>query len=295
MKRAPAVIVRIRGGLGNQLFCYTAGRALAARNGVPLKLDATSAYHSDKFGRSFLLDRFNIVAPLATPYESYEGPVGEWRRRADVRLSKHLGRKGWPYYVLETTSSFIPQIADLRVTRPLYLDGYWQNERYFRDCEQVIRGELSPKTDHAPESLALAKQMHSCSSVSLHVRSYAEVADGPKHDALAFRYYERALAIIRERISKPQFYCFSDSPDWARATLSSVADVTFVTLNHARGDVGALEDLWLMGQCRHHIIANSAFSWWGAWLDPSPDKLVIGPAVGRGGLQDWLPDDWIGL
>jgi hypothetical protein len=292
------ITVRIAGGLGNQLFQYAAARRLALHNDLPLTLDHLSGYSSDFYRRKFLLDRFAIRANLIDPSSSYASNWGRLRRRIEVRLNqpRDLSKKS---YLLEDDWTYDPRLLELKVTRPLYLEGYFQFEDYFRDIRDLLLEELTLRTAHDARNVELAQTIGACESVCLHVRRLHGVPNksdaaplasvAPRHQIDA-SYFQKAVEVVARQVRDPHFYVFADYPDWAREHVHTSYPVEFVTHNGAEKDY---EDFWLMTQCRHFIIANSTFSWWAAWLSQNPRKIVVAPKGAIGQMLKSVPDSWI--
>jgi hypothetical protein len=294
------IIVALMGGLGNQLFQYAAGRRLASDTGRPLKLDLTT-YESDT-RRSYRLGPFNTCQDVATREEI---------RRVKPSL-EDAGRGWWPARLLRNRRyaktwlrERTPYVYDAglmgaaRETQDVHLEGYWANELYFKPIEPVIRRELTLTSEPDGENLTAARAMASTTSVCLHVRrgDYAsDPATRQFHGLMPLSYYEQAVARLMETVTDPHFFVFSDDPAWVKEHLRLQRPVTYVTHNGAGTDY---EDLRLMASCRHHIIANSSFSWWGAWLARSPAQIVIAPAqwLVQPGIDTTgaTPAEWIRL
>jgi len=290
------IITRLEGGLGNQLFQYAAGRRLAAARNVPLKLDVSKlADPTVRTPRCYELGAFSIRAPLASRSEieaniaGAGGAVGRLlARRSKARSTQAASERGF---------RFDPEV--LALPDGVYLSGYWQSERYFEDVADLIREELAFRTPATGRNAEISKEIADHHSVSLHVRRGDYLTDPAvyaMHGVCSIDYYHRAVDFIRKRVSDPTFYLFSDDPQWVRENLDLRDRVRL--LDHNGIDAG-VEDLRLMSRCAHHIIANSTFSWWGAWLDPDPDKIVIAPkrwfADDSIDTADLLPASWVKL
>jgi len=290
------VFVRIFGGLGNQLFCYAAARRLALVNDAELVLDDVSGFAYDhQYQRHYQLDNFAIPCRKATPAERLE-PFSKVRRYLKRRWNQHLPFEERSYLVQEGID-FDPRLLACKPKGTLYLEGYWQSEGYFKDVEETIRDDLRirPPTDAA--NLAMADQIRQGIAVAVHVRFFDEPQAG-NHNNAPGDYYQRAVEAIESHMAGAHYYLFSDKPEAARSRIP-LPDEQITIVNHNQGDAMAYADLWLMTQCQHFIIANSTFSWWGAWLSANPASVVIAPGFEkRVGSSSWgfrglLPTDWI--
>ena len=290
------IITRIRGGLGNQPFCYAAARRLALANNAELVIDDVTGFARDhEYRRKYALDNFNIPVRKATPAERLE-PFERYRRGVKKWLSR---RKSFfdRHYLEQEGPDFDERLLDLKVSGTLYLDGLWQSENYFKDVEQTIREDLRiiPPTDEL--NLRIADKIRNINAVALHVRWFSSPGSTVTHN-VSCDYYNDAIALMEEKLALPHYFLFSDAPDAARAKLTlSESRVTLVS--HNRGDENAYADLWLMTLCQHFITANSTFSWWGAWLGGDKDKVVICPR-GNATITAWdfkgqISDSWIKL
>jgi len=262
---------------------------------VPLKLDI-SGFQNSKL-RKYSLNHFNIMAGMASsddvaPFRAKKG-IGGLMSRAVERFQ--------PYYrravVRERFFHFDPNM--LKVPRDVYLEGYWQTEKYFKDIEGVIRQELIVKSQPSQVNIAMAERIGQVPAVSVHIRRGDLISDPATHQfhgICSLDYYNMAIEKIAQMVEKPHFFIFSDDPQWAQDNLKLKYPVTLVTHNSANEDY---EDLRLMSLCKYHIIANSSFSWWGAWLNNAPDKIVLAPRkwFNDPGIdtRDVLSDSWIKL
>ncbi len=286
------IIVKLRGGLGNQLFQYALGRHLAILNQIPLKLDTSLLAKTTQWTyRCFALNAFNIQAAQATPQEIRQLAITV--HPAMQQLGSLLGLMP-PTYFREPYFHFSPAVLSRR--HALYLDGYWQSEKYFADISPILRSELTLRTSFSPRCQLTASMIVNGPSVSMHVRrgDYAISSKANRYLQLTdMDYYRQAVEYMAQIIPHAQFFIFSDDMEWVKAHLF----LPFPT-HYAEGNT-ACEDLILMAHCQHHIIANSTFSWWGAWLNPNPHKIVIAPqkwfSTERFNTRDLLPDSWIQL
>jgi hypothetical protein len=281
--------------LGNQLFIYATARRLALKNDVPLHLDVSSGFQRDSYRRQYLLDNFRIEAQVATSHDSFGSGLGFLRRRARQKVEQF---SEWHHrsYIMEKKRDFDPRILDLEVKKKVYLDGLWQSERYFADIRPTLCRDLELISPRCPATRKTADEIHTVNAVSLHGRSYREVpaADKAGVAALAMDYYRNAAAYVARRVANPHFFCFSDDLAWLRGQLKIDFPVTFVDRDLTTEGDSTLDDFWLMRQCRHHIVADSTYSWWSAWLSENPGKMVIAPHCDWQN-PDYLPPHWIVL
>lgn len=295
------IIARLSGGLGNQMFQYAAARRLAARHGTILKLETSRLLHPapGDTPRAYSLDCFSIAAEPASATESaYCRKLAKRHTSSLFRVLRVLGLYGFKeelYYVPQQGTAFDHSILDLPDN--ICLDGFWQSEKYFLDIRESLQQEFALRHPLKIEDCRLAEHIQACNSVSLHVRrgDYLTNPNAARHHGTCgMDYYERAVRFIREAVPKPQLFIFSDDPAWCEAHLRFDLPMTVVSES---GISGSGRDLALMNMCRHHVIANSSFSWWGAWLGRDPKKLVAAPARWftdpARDSSDIIPEGWV--
>jgi hypothetical protein len=285
------IVTRNQGGLGNQMFQYAAGLAQAAARQTRLAIDLSRLGVRDgRTPRTYELDRFCIGARPARPEE-----LERLRKRPlAARIASRLDARA---AARERHFHFDPAVA--RLPDDTCLEGYWQSERYFERCADRVRSEFRFRSQPEGRNAELAREIAARAAVSVHVRrgDYAsDAAVGGFHGLCPIDYYLRAVGYLAERVGDPVFIVFSDDPGWARAHLDLGHPAIVVDHN---GPHDGPEDLRLMSLCRHHVIANSTFSWWGAWLNPDPAKIVVAPerwfADGAHDTRDLLPRGWVRL
>ncbi|OEU66771.1 MAG: glycosyl transferase [Desulfobacterales bacterium PC51MH44] len=293
----PKIIIRIKGGIGNQLFCYAAARRLALVNNAELVIDDVTGFVRDRlYCRRYMLDHFSIPARKATPAERME-PFERYRRGVMKWLS-HRKAFTESRYLEQEGIDFDGRLLELKVKGTLYLDGLWQSEGYFKDVEQTIREDLRimPPTDTLNQ--CMAEEIRSSQAVALHVRWFDTLGNKEMYNVSA-DYYMRAIALMEKKIESPRYFLFSDDPEAARAKLAlPKGKVTFVS--HNREVENAYADLWLLTQCQYFITANSTFSWWGAWIGGEKEKIVVTPKIVQDkveatnwGFKGLIPDQWL--
>ncbi len=265
------IVVRIHGGLGNQMFQYAIGRHIAFATGQSLRLEIGHR-NPNPLGR-FDLDRYRIAATVASPTEA----ALLWRPLARLVGFLGLPSKADPFHgiYIQRTPHFYPAV--LRIRRSAYLVGHWLSERYFSQSAALIRDDLTLKEPPRGKNAQLLDQIQSVESVAVHVRRGDYVTNpeiSADYNVCNEAYYRRALRTLLPVMRSPTFYVFSDDPTWCRENLSFVSPAVFVDIN---GPEGRHEDLRLMTACRHFIIANSTFGWWGAWLSRFAGKRIVAP------------------
>ena len=289
------IISNIIGGLGNQMFQYACGRSMGLRCGQPLRL-ATDQFDAYTLHNGFELQRvFSIVLPLATRAE-LRLLLG-WQ--ASPSLRRLVGRPAMRWlagnsWANEPHFQFWPELAALQ--GPRYLHGYWQTERYFTEHIDQIRADFVFRMEWDAPDEAVRQRMRAQPSASLHVRrgDYTNAKNKKLFATCSLDYYREAIRLMHERVPGVRLFAFSDDPDWVDAHLGAEFG-SIETVRHNFGDRSA-HDMRLMSQADHHIIANSSFSWWGAWLNPSPDKIVIAPRrwfLNGTDDSDLIPTSWI--
>ena len=271
------IIVRLRGGLGNQLFQYAAGKALAERHSTELLLDLYT--YSKHPYRKFELSKFNVDAEEATREQIHQFTGGNPVIRY---LNKRENYFRCPNVFVQPHYHFYEDFFLLPGN--LYLSGYWQSEKYFTPIGSIIRKQFTSKVKLDDQNSSLINKMRSENSISVHVRrgDYASAAYSSFFGSLSPAYYEKSIEKMRREVESPVFYFFSDDPAWCKQTFSGLK-AEFI--EHNKGDE-SFKDMMLMSSCRHNIIANSTFSWWGAWLNQHENKKVIAP-------QEWFQTNYL--
>lgn len=288
------IIVRLTGGLGNQFFQYAVARHLSEIHSTELKLDI-SLFETYKLHK-YSLSPFKVHEHFASPEEAAELTVQEQGKIGRVMArALRMPPKSASMHIREKHFHFDPDILNLPDS--VYLDGYWQSEKYFKDIEEIIRKEFTVKFSLAGMNLKLAGQIKNCEAVSLHIRR-GDYVFHPEHNKIHgtcnLNYYSRCVEEITQTLKNPHFFIFSDEPEWARDNLRLPYASTLVAHNRADRNY---EDMRLMSLCKHHIIANSTFSWWGAWLNPMENKIIFAPkrwfAESELNTKDIIPPQWL--
>jgi hypothetical protein len=279
------IVMRMCGGLGNQMFQYALGRRLSFDRKAPLLLDIAPFDTTAERGetpRSYRLNFLRIQAEATRDWPSA------------VKDSFPPGSRIEMAGISEEGDAFNPQV--LQCPENTYLIGYWQSEKYFVDIADQIRADFQLASVMTADRQALAAQIAKGEAVSIHIRRGDYVTHPGSiltFGTCAPEWYAKAMSLMADRVDNPRFYVFSDDPEWVRANLPKYEGTVFVD---PQPDGREFEDMHLMSKCRHHILANSSFSWWGAWLNSSPDKKVIAPerwALVETNLNDRLPASWV--
>jgi hypothetical protein len=297
------VVAGIWGGLGNQMFAYAFARALSLRNDDELILDTRSGFHDDSYGRVYCLDKYGIDFPEAAGLDLRNDPLGSLARR----LKKFANRKrdlSRATYVEEPKDpAYIPEIASMDTrSREVYFKGYWQSPRYFDDFAHQIRTDLTVTAPLDESTREIQQSMAGCDAIGLHARRlhqvHAKDEKTPKEGVkqIPVDYYRTAVGKMAEGLANPHLFCFGDAKDWLRENLHF--DLPMTIVEGPDGDEWAYQDIHLISQCQRFAIANSSFSWWGAWLGNSPNKRIYYPLPADWSWfwnRDIIPEDWAAI
>jgi len=288
------IVSAILGGIGNQMFQYAAARALAADRDASLLLDL-SGFQNYALHQGYELQRVFGIDHSAVTVQQVKDVFG-WRGRPLVR--KVLKRKLFSsirgqQVAIEPHFQYWPELHSK--SEPIYMMGYWQSERYFKKHDFQIRSGFTFRAPLLGSNLELVSAMSDGESVSLHVRRGDYVSDRRTRKIMStcsIAYYRQAVIQMGALVRNPTYYVFSDDMDWVRRNLSFLPAPIYV--QHNRG-VDSYIDMQLMSSCKHNIIGNSSFSWWGAWLNSNPEKVVIAPKnwfCDGTNDEDLIPENW---
>ena len=271
------IIVHLLGGLGNQLFQYSLGRKLSIIKNTNLKLDIrdfSTFYKLHKYS----LNHFNIKEEFATEQEI----------NSLVSNSSTL-------FIEPDDLTFNNNIFD--IPENYYLRGYWQCEKYFKDIEPILIEDFTIKNNINGKNKEISDMMSNTISVSMHIRRTDFVTNKEVNQLLgtcSIEYYIKSMEIMSDKFNNPHFFIFSDDLKWVKENIPVKYPHTYVDHNNADTNY---EDLRLMSLCTHNIVANSSFSWWGAYLNRNKDKIVISPKIWWSGQlfndKDIVPDMWL--
>lgn len=289
------VIARITSGLGNQLFQYALARHLALRNRTTIYVDLS--YYQQTYAtdtpRAFRLHQFN------TSYQVLNTSPYLYASKA-TKLLPNRTLKPYVQFVQEGQFHFDARVLDVRA-RLITLEGFWQSERYFADSADVIRQELTLRSSLNGPAAEYERTIEQADvPISVHIRR-GDYVNHPEFSQtfgfVGLDYYRAAIKQLTAQFPNLTLFIFSDDPQWVKENLAPTVPHVYVTNT---GDDADLADLRLMSRCRHHVIANSSYSWWGAWLDSRPDKVVISPKTWfrnkpESNTKDLIPAAWLRL
>lgn len=295
------VIVRLWGGLGNQLFQYAAGKALAIRHNCELKIDPSLLYEKldDPLTvrREMDLEVFTIPIQLATAKEitHFNPKPSNLTERIFHGIRFRIAR---PNVFLEKHYHYHPEIENQKV--PICLVGNFQSPRYFENSWETMHSLFSFKQPILEDSLDVQEAIQQTNSVCINIRRGDYVHHPVYSQTLGFRgldYLLPAIEKIKSKVENPHFFVFSDDIDWCRNKLLPLTGGTLVDHSHKGWKFGNY--LQLMTLCKHHIIPNSTFGWWAAWLGNKPGQIVIAPKLWYQDIsfdtKDLCPESWIRL
>lgn len=287
------VTIRIKGGLGNQLFQYATAYALAKRLNQKLVLDIS--FFPQQTLRGFKLGQMNVSCADIDDVQScivnlYKNKyLNKILRKVNIRV---LPCGGGKKYLLETRSNIVPEFFSISHAN-IYMDGYYQTEEYFGDYKKELIEQFTPNYPSEQEYENVLSKVAMYESVAVHVRRgdflRAQNDLSPNHYLLGERYYYNALKYVNEHLENPKFFWFSDDIDWVKQNFGEKENFCFVSMHTKHADI---DEMMLMKNCKHIIAANSTFSWWASWLNTNERTLHICPARRYGNLH-MIPGNWI--
>ena len=300
------IIVMLQGGMGNQMFQYAAARALAIRNNTFLKIDLSFIKNGVLGGnvdyRNYGLNNFCIVEDIISE-EELDHFIKRSRLFSKLKISWLNRKTGYRFPLSKMFSQkghgYDPEF--MKLPNNSYLIGYWQNVKYFAGSEEIIKQDFMFKNLPNNSNIPLLNKIINCESVAIHIRR-GDFKNLPFLGTTDKEYYLRAINYLVKKLSKPVLFFFSDEMKWVKEnfnTISSASSIYYSDINTSSGSEA--DDLRLMSNCKHNIIGNSTFGWWGAWLNNNPGKIIIAPEklfADRdidNQLQGMIPDNWIRL
>jgi len=265
------IVVQLKGGLGNQMFQYAFSKNYALR-GHKVYLDLFAYRFPSKTGRPVkyeLASLFNVKTPELPEWSYqylYSGNLA-WRalRKVNAMRMRRL---------METDLRY--DETYLHHTGNVWFSGYFQNENYFKNIAEDVRRDFTYSRPVPAKLQKVHEDILNCESVSIHVRRGDFLTTGKNtHGVLPLSYYRDAIAFIQARVRSPKYFVFTDDADWVRGAFSVLLEDYVLVEHPSHSD--SLVDIFLMTRCKHNVTANSSFSWWGAWLNDNPNKLIVAP------------------
>lgn len=275
------IIIKIKGGLGNQMFQYALARHLSIKNNCRLFLDIRE-YENDNL-RKFRLDNYLLGEhKIIRKQEGLQKFIHQVKRKIK-KVSTYA----------ESSLGFNPDVLALN---NVYLDGYWQTEKYFSEIREILLHDFSIKKPLQSNLIQDLEKIKSSDSISVHIRrgDYTHAKNIETHGIIELSWYENAITFIKNHVKKPEFFFFSDDIEFTKSIFPTKNNHHYMKTSPEGFEH---EDLFLMSKCKHNIIANSSFSWWAAWLNTNPNKYVIAPqkwfATEDLETKDIIPINWI--
>lgn len=280
------ITVRLSGGMGNQMFQYAAGRALAVKNNTTVELDTTylenPSPRKNFTARDYSLDVFTIEATLIS------------HNKTPLQIFFHkIKNKFFPAKGVERSFQFDPKVLSLGPNA--FLEGYWQSPRYFSSISDTIKNDFTLKHSLSEASRALMAEIRNTVSVAVHVRRGDYVGHSYHDVGITQTYYDQGLQYIADTQAIDKVYVFSDDIAWCKEHLQFPFETIYVGEEHA--GIKGEGHMMLMSACKHFVIPNSTFSWWAAWLSGYEAKIVIAPKEWFTdksiNTNDLIPEEWV--
>jgi hypothetical protein len=286
------IVIQLKGGLGNQMFQYAFGRALSIKHNVQLGLDSSQYYYNETDPpRSYGLQIFSLDPSLKLVNNE-----NLHRRSILQRISNRLSNSFKLPNIFPGNIIYESQYHDEieKIDQKMFI-GYWQSEKYFKNVESMIRADFT-FTPKALKSMSdLIQSITANNSISIHVRR-GDYVGNTTHPVCSLKFYQDSVHFCNSQVQNPLYFIFSDDISWAKENLMIEGKHHYISANRGKNDY---VDLFLMSKCKHNIIANSSFSWWGGWLNDYHEKIVVAPRKWFNSDElnnehsDLLPDTWI--
>ncbi len=291
------IVIRLRGGLGNQMFQYALGKRITKQLGTTMKLDLTSLLKTHKrknvTDRDYQLDIFKLdtqflVQPrLLKTFDKY----GLNFLSQFIKETQLLGIKKYK----EKTFTVEEWLVDNPKDDILY-SGYWQSEAYFESVEEDLRKDFEFEEELSLEAQAIYDNISTVNAVCVHMRR-GDYVNNQMFNSSNLEYFYKASEYINQNTNKPHFFVFSDDPEWCKINVKFEQDFTIVDYQTTKKKFK--EDLQLMSSCKHFVMSASSFSWWAVWLSNKKDNIVVAPEPwflnSDNDVSDLVSKDWIRL
>lgn len=299
------IAVNINAGLANQMFHYAFGRGLIAK-GLNVCYDLTNFKPRKQwsFEDISLRDAFPNIEIKQMPEGHFKWVCTENTNQNKIvkKLAKYMRAfhnvVGDETYITESSYAYLEGM-EKKATKNCIYKGFWQSEKYFKHCEDDVRKQFTFLPFDEASNIEAARKMASENSVAIHLRKGKDYLQSELmgKGLCTADYYMSAIDYMRNHVDNPVFYVFTDNPQWVKDNLPRF-DYILVDWNNVSGK-RSFRDMQLMSCAKHNIIGNSTYSWWGAWLNPNPHKIVIGPKVFMNPITDFyknpdvICDEWI--
>ena len=289
------ITVNIIGGLGNQMFQYAFGYSVSKESNSKIKLEVSGFNSYNQ--RHYALDLFNVKenSELKPKYDFLINKINSKHNSLLSKVSSKLLREllRFTKFYFQERERFVFDQNVFNIKTNTFFYGYWQNEKYFKKYRKELLEIFKLKDIHS-QTKEYQQKIIKSESVSLHIRRGDYL--NSIHGTCDMKYYKQAVTEILKINKKANFFIFSDDISWVKNNLDFIDHKTLVLLE---SDIPDHEEMYLMSQCKHNIIANSSFSWWGAWLNQNSDKKVIAPKKWLNSstlnTNDLIPDSWVRL
>lgn len=287
------ITMRIKGGLGNQLFQYAAAYALANRLNQPFGFNPS--FSNNMTPRGYKLSYLKTECDRIVKDDELPYKVNFLKKKYPNKLLRvmnhHKTNCGKYAYWIETRDEWQPNFFKIDYPN-IYVDGYFQSQDYFKEYRESLLKQFLPSYEPEIAFIDAQKKIHLCNSVAVHVRRSDFTKDGHAYHYLLDKdYYISAVSFMKAKLETPTFFWFSDDINWVKHNIGDNKDFVFVNIQTPHCDI---DDMMLMKSCKHIITANSTFSWWAAWLNENNSAIKIVPQKPYG-MDGMIPNEWIKL
>ena len=285
------IATTIRGGLGNQMFIYANARAMALRSGTEMTFNLHYGFDMDyQFHRKLELSHLNVDWGKTNIMATFDYKQARAIRFISRKLGRNILLPQYKYIIEQEPPYFQKELVETR-SKNVYLEGYWQSEKYFEDYKEQIRKDFQivTKMSDAVEDELQKMRQGTDNLVFIGIRRYQDCATTAPGMVLEEEYYNKAIRLLESKISNPKFVVFTQQPEWAKSHI--VANSLILYASPKEGELSTIEDMYLMQHCRHAIISNSSFYWWGTYLSDFNDGIVVCPSnfINRDmALKKWI-------
>lgn len=285
------IVVILVGGLGNQMFEYSAGRAMALRNGTELVLNTHNGFQRDRvYRRVFCLDVFNIKY-IHRKLLSFDFPYGFILDKISRQIGRHI-LFPWYRYLKEEKTTLKDVMAPIH-HKHVILSGLWLSQDYFSDYTEEIRKEFTPTKPLSPEVESYVEKIRNSKIpvVAMGVRVYQEIKNQALRNSNYFYtngdFYNNALSFYKEKLGVFKLFIFTQAEDWVKQNVDlGGLDYEFIQTSHS--DADAINDMYIMSRCHHYIMSNSTFYFWGAWLNKNRGNVIVPNNWEKTPLREWI-------